>query len=268
MARLRLALHTWTLDTTPLPEVLAIARRVGWDAIELRRLDFARAAAAGQPPEAVLALVRESGLAVACVGVEPGWMHARGDERRRLLGAFEESCRWAAALGCRTVMSPVDRGPGARTEALASLCEVGALAAAHGVVLALEFNSLVEQWNRLDRVRELLAAAGHPACRLLVDSYHLHRSGDGPAAVAALDGSEIGYVQYSDVPGAPAPGQATDRLPPGRGTVPFREFFRAVAATGYAGYASYEAPNPAAWARDAEAVAREALAATRACLAD
>ena len=44
----RLALHTWTLDTTPLPEVLRAARAAGWPALELRRIDFARAADAGQ----------------------------------------------------------------------------------------------------------------------------------------------------------------------------------------------------------------------------
>ena len=55
-----LALHTWTLDTTPLPRVLEIARETGWQAVELRRLDFARAAEGGQAPEAVLDLVRSS----------------------------------------------------------------------------------------------------------------------------------------------------------------------------------------------------------------
>jgi hypothetical protein len=35
---------------------------------------------------------------------------------------------------------------------------------------------------------------------------------------------------------------------------------------GYAGYLSYEAPDPAAWARPAADVARDALAATRAVL--
>jgi 2-keto-myo-inositol isomerase len=268
MAPRRLALHTWTLDTTPLADVLAIARRVGWEAIELRRLDFRRAAEARQPPEAVLDLVRASGLPVACVGVELGWMTAEGAERRRLLDAFAESCRWAAALGCRTVMSPVDRGRGDARRAAESVREVGDLAAAAGVTLALEFNSQCEQWNRLDRARDLLGAAGHPACRLLVDSYHLHRSGGAPADLAALGAEEIAYVQFSDVPReGTAPGQFTDRLPPGQGAVPFREFFAAIAATGYRGDLSYEAPNPAAWGRDPEAVAREALAATRSCLA-
>src|SRR2546425_4361835 len=152
-----LALHTWTLDTTPLAEVLRVARRVGWDGIELRRVDFARAAERGQSAADVLALVRASGLRVACVGVELGWMQAEGAERERLLRAFAESCRWAAELGARTVMSSVDKGRVDRIRAAASVREVGALAAGHGVRLALEFNSQAEQLNTLRRVREVLA---------------------------------------------------------------------------------------------------------------
>ncbi|HXH81364.1 MAG TPA: hypothetical protein VNN07_00380, partial [Candidatus Tectomicrobia bacterium] len=59
---LRLALHTWTLDTTPLERALAVARATGWDGVELRRLDFVRAAEAGGDPERVTAAVRASGL--------------------------------------------------------------------------------------------------------------------------------------------------------------------------------------------------------------
>ncbi len=61
-------------------------------------------------------------------------------------------------------------------------------------------------------------------------------------------------------------GFALDRLPPGQGVVPFREILRALSAKGYTGYLSYEAPNPAAWARPPEDVAREALLGTRALL--
>ena len=52
--RQRLALHTWTLETTPLADVLRIARETGWDAVELRRKDFERAFAAGWSTEVVL----------------------------------------------------------------------------------------------------------------------------------------------------------------------------------------------------------------------
>jgi len=262
-----LALHTWTLDTTPLAEVLQIARRTGWDAIELRRIDFARAREAGTSPEEVLGLVRRSELPVACVGVELGWMCAEGAERQQLLLAFEESCRWAAQLTCTTVMSPVDRGRGDPDRAVLSIREVGDIAAKHRVRLALEFNSQAEEFNTLERVRDVTARANHPHCGLLVDTYHLERSGGRPHVLEDLRPEEIVYVQYSDVPRhGLQPGLTTDRLPPGQGTVPFREVFQLLAKKGYAGYASYEAPNPSAWGRNPEEVAREALQASRALL--
>lgn len=264
---MRLALHTWTLDATPLADALAIAKATGWHGVELRRLDFRRAEESGKPADSVLDLVRASGLPVACVGVEFGWMWADGAERARLLAVFDEQCRRAAALGCATVMSPVDKERGDVARAAASVCEVGEIAAAHGVRLALEFNSQCAQLNTLERGREVLARAGHSRCGLLLDSYHLGRSGATLQAMDDVTPSEIVYVQYSDPPRTGLePGKVLDRLPPGRGAFPFREFFALVAAKGYGGFASYEAPNEAAWKRDPAEVAREAIEATKAVL--
>jgi 4-hydroxyphenylpyruvate dioxygenase len=264
---IRLALHTWTLDTTPLAEALAAVKKTGWDAVELRRLDFERAAEAGQSAEQVLALVRASGLPVACVGVELGWVWATGEERARLLRVFAEQCARAKALGCATVMSAVNRGRGDAQDASRSIREVGDIAREHGVRLAVEFNSQAEQLNALAPMRDIVTRAGHPSVGLLLDSYHMQRSGGSPRDFEDLKPEEIAYVQFSDVPRSGlVPGQALDRLPPGQGSVPFKEFFAAFVKKGYAGYASYEAPNPAAWKRPAEDVAREALAAARAVL--
>jgi sugar phosphate isomerase/epimerase len=100
-----------------------------------------------------------------------------------------------------------------------------------------------------------------------MDAYHLQRSGGTPEQITGLAREEIVYVQYSDVPRTGLePGKIVDRLPPGAGAVPFPQFFRALASKGYDGFVSYEAPNPAAWGRDPETVAREALAATRVLL--
>ena len=262
-----LALHTWTLDTTPLSDALRATRAAGWDGVELRRVDFTRAAEKGQVAAEVLALVKASGLRVACVGVELGWMFADADERRRLLGLFAESCQWAVELGCSTVMSASDRGRGDLARASANVREAGDIAAAHGVRLAIEFNSQAEQLNTLDVMRGVVTKAAHKSCGLLLDTYHLQRSGATLSAIDDVALGEIAYVQYSDVPRAGLePGKALDRLPPGRGSVPFKEIFALLDRKGYRGFMSYEAPNPAAWARPAEEVAREALEATRACL--
>ena len=94
----RLALHTWTLDTTPLADALRAAKNAGWDAIELRRIDFTRCFEKGMTNAQVLDLVRKSGLKVACIGTEYGLVFAQGEERERLLKVLNETCANAAAL--------------------------------------------------------------------------------------------------------------------------------------------------------------------------
>jgi hypothetical protein len=222
--------------------VLEIARETGWEAVELRRLDFARAAEHGQAAEAVLDLVRSSGLATACVGVALGWMFAEGNERAKLLRALDESCRWAKALGCRTVMSPVDRGRGEVARAVTSVREVGDIAGSHGVRLALEFNSQCEQINTLSRVRDVLDRAAHPHVGLLLDAYHLGRSGarpedldDAQAATSPTSGSATCRGALVPARPRPPPAGAGQRAVPRSSSRPQRRL---------RGLLLYEAPNP------------------------
>lgn len=265
----RLALHTWTLDTTPLDEALRIARQTGWNAIELRRIDFTRCLEAGMTNAEVINLIRSSGIKVAVLGTEYGLLLAHGDERRRLFNVLTETCANAVALGCNLVM--IAPGPYAGTvrEAAANFREAGEIAKAHGVRLALEFNSRHDVINRLEVAREILALADHLNCGLLLDAYHLERSGSGGRGFEEVPARDIFTFQYSDVPATPPPAvkRPTDRLPPGRGVVRWREVFQLLIEKGYEGYLSYEAPNPAQWSRPPEEVAREGAEATRALLA-
>jgi len=73
-----LALHTWTVDTTPLDQALAAAKAGGFDAVELRRVDFERCQTRGLSNPAVLDLVRAAGLPVSALGVEYGWIFSTG----------------------------------------------------------------------------------------------------------------------------------------------------------------------------------------------
>jgi len=50
----RIALHTWTLDTTPLADALRIAREAGYNGVELRHIDFLRGRKAGMSEEAMV----------------------------------------------------------------------------------------------------------------------------------------------------------------------------------------------------------------------
>jgi len=266
----RLALHTWTLDRTPLAKVLHIARATGWNAVELRRADFSACYEAGMTRSQVTDLIRASGVKVAVMGTEYGWIFAKGAELQRLLGVLEETCEDARTLGCGMIMSAQGPGSGALHEAAANLREAGGIVQAHGLRLAYEFSSAADiAINSLDIAREVLALAGHPNCGLLLDAYHLERSGRGGRGFEDVPAKEIFAFQYSDVPQGPAPAgrRPTDRLPPGKGLVRWREVFQLLKEKDYRGYLSYEAPNPALWSRPPEEVAREGAQATRALLA-
>ena len=270
MFRDRLALHTWTLDTTPLADALLAARNAGWDAVELRRLDFTRCFDKGMTNAQVLELVRRNGLKVACIGTEYGLIFAQGTEKERLLRVLDETCANAVALGCDLIMTaPGQNPPTTLREAAANFREGGEIAKAHGLRFALEFNSAHSLINRLDAGAEVVNLADHPNCGLLLDAYHLERSGNGGRGFESYPPEKIFAFQYSDVPSGPpaAAKRPTDRLPPGKGKVQWREVFQLLREKNYQGYLSYEAPNPDYWSRSPEEVARDAVEATRKLLA-
>jgi 2-keto-myo-inositol isomerase len=268
--RFPLALHTWTLDTTPVEGALAAARAGGFDAVELRRTDFDRCFERGLSNDAVLDLIRAAGLPVSTLGVEYGWLFARGEESRRLYAVFRESCANAVALGCPMMMSAPGQVAGPLSEAIDNLRIASDIIGEHGLRLAIEFNSQHDVINHVDVLHELIDTADRANCGFLLDAYHLHRSGSPGRGFTDVPGEKIFAFQYSDVAVTPVTGvrRPTDRLAPGQGMVEWTAVFQLLAEKGYAGHLSYEAPNPALWERPPEEVAREGVAATRRLLAE
>jgi 2-keto-myo-inositol isomerase len=268
--RERLALHHWTLETTPLAEFLKIARVAGWNGVELRRSSFTKCFDAGMSNAEVVELIRASGIKVAVMGTEYGLYFAKGEEQRRLLKVLEQTCENAVALGCDLIMCAEGSPGGTIRDAGANLRTAAEICGAHKVRFAFEFSSAASVVNTLQAAREVHALADHPNCGLLLDAYHMERTGSGGRGFEDVPAEHIFAFQYSDVPNTPRPTETrrpTDRLPPGRGIVRWREVLTLLQEKNYAGYLSYEAPNPAHWSRPALEVAREGVDATRAVLA-
>lgn len=266
----RISLHTWTLDKTPLPEVLDIARDAGFNGIELRFGDYKRSIEAGMSNDQFIDLIRASGLKVSVMGTEYGVIFAQGEELNRLLESLDRTCANAVALGCDTIMvAPGLNTPTTIEDAAANFRKCGEVAQKHGIHFALEFNSRHAIINRLSVARAILAIADHPNCGLLLDAYHLHCSGAVGRGFADLPDEQIFTFQYSDAPLNPVQIRtATDRLPPGKGVIPWVEVFQLLMEKNYRGYVAYEAPNPAQWSRPPAEVAREAVVATRQFIAE
>ena len=133
----RLALHMWTIDTTPLATALDAAKQGGFDAVELRRTDFKRCYDAGMSNAQVLDLIKKANIPVGVLGVEYGWLFATGEESKRLFKVFRESCENAVALGCDTLMSAPGQISGPIKDAIKFLKDAGAIAAEHKLKLGI-----------------------------------------------------------------------------------------------------------------------------------
>lgn len=267
----RIGLHTWTLDTTPFPDVLRIARETGYNAIELRHTDFVRSMEKGMTNDEVLAMIRASGLVVSCVGLETGMLFAQGAERKRLFDSMEVMCARAAALDCEVMMVAPGSNPATNVKDAANNFATGCdVAAKYGLLCALEFGSRHPVVNRLAVAREIVALANKPNAGLLIDAYHAQIVGDGGRGFEDVPAKDIIAFQFSDAPPGPLvnDGSALDRLPPGKGAVRWREVLQLLMEKGYARYINYEAPNPALWARPPEEVAREGVTQIRALIDD
>jgi sugar phosphate isomerase/epimerase len=267
----RLALHTWTIDTTPLEGALAVARDAGFDAVELRRVDFVRGHERGMSNGQVLDLIQAAQIPVCTLGGEHGWLFATGAESTRLFDVLEETCENAVVLNCPLVMTAPGPFSGDKGDAIENLKRGADICGKYGLTLAIEFNAPHDVINSIATLREILNGADRPNAGMLLDVYHLERSGAGGRGFADVAPSEIAAFQFCDAPPAPVAAgvkRPTDRLPPGQGIVRWHEVLSLLAEKGYGGYLSYEAPNPVQWERPALDVAREGLAAMRALMTE
>jgi len=266
----RLALHTWTLDTTPLDAAIKAARDGGFDAVELRRSDFKRCYETGVSNDAVLDMVRAAGMPVCTLGCEYGWIFATGDESKRLFDDLEVTCDNAVALDCPLIMCAPGQNVASKSQAIENMKRGADICGARGLKLAIEFNSQHAVLSSIAALREILQGAGRKNAGMLLDAYHMERSGAGGRGFGGVAPEEIAAFQYSDAPPAPVTDgvkRPVDRLPPGQGIVRWLDVFKLLKEKNYDGYLSYEAPNPAQWARPPVDVCREGVSVTRAFIA-
>lgn len=261
----QLALHTWTIDTTPLSEALQAIRLAGYTAAELRRTDFKRCYENGMSNDEVIDMIKNSGVAVGVLGVEYGWLFATGAESKRIFDDFHISCQNAVALGCPQLMSAPGPIEGSLKDAVGHLRTAADIAAHYGLTLSIEFNSQHPNLNSIETQRELVSAAGKKNVGLLLDAYHLARSGRPGRSFEDVPGEDIMHFQYSDLSANPVTGvkRPTDRLMPGKGVILWTEIFQLLHEKNYTGLISFEAPNPEQWDRSPIEVCREGVELTQ-----
>ena len=121
-----------------------------------------------------------------------------------------------------------------------------------GLEIALEIEPFhLSIVNNIGLMQKFLNDVNHPAAKANIDISHLSLAHDAASEIAKLKG-RIGHVHLSD-----CNGKVHGDLPPGRGTVDFPPYLKALSDAGFAGTVSIEleySPEPdkiADWVREA-----------------
>jgi sugar phosphate isomerase/epimerase len=228
MERLEIGLCWGTLQRAGLLELIERAGRHGFPTLSVRPDDVLAALDAGLDATALRRCLRDAGVRVRVIDAISGALPGQPPPSN------EETCyRMAEAAEAPIVnLTHYGGGPVARPEIVDAIGNVCRRARSRGFQIVLEFipeTGLPNLRETLDVVR----AAGESNCALLLDTWHLARSGGTLEDVRRLPPGTIGAVQLSDrtppPPGAPYVPMSGRDLP-GEGQLPLCELVRAALA--------------------------------------
>ena len=109
-------------------------------------------------------------------------------------------------------------------------------------------------------------AVGRPDASLLLDVFHLYKSGTPFAALKQLNGAALHVMHLNDYPQAVDSSTLNDgnRIYPGDGVAPLRQIFRDLRDNGFRGYFSLELFNKEYWGKSADENLKTAMDKIRA----
>jgi 2-keto-myo-inositol isomerase len=257
----------------PIAEVVAIAGKAGYGAIEPWINELEAHKAAGKSLDDLRKQLADAGISVESAIGFAEW--AVDDESRRKQGLerMRRDMDLVRAIGGKRIAAP----PAGMTETTGTdlrklgdryraICELGD---SIGVVPQAEVWGPSKTMGRLGEVAAIVIEAGHPKGCILPDVYHLYKGGSSIEGVRLLSPSAIHVFHMNDYPADPPRATIKDanRVYPGDGTAPLGPLLRGLKAGGFHVVLSLEVFNPDYWKRDPAEVAATGLAKMKAAVA-
>lgn len=263
---MKIAIHEITTRDGTFPEHLAAYAKTGWRHFEIN-LWHAGGYIEKEGMKAAARLVAENGL--TCVAATGLGLRPFGDaaERNQDIEKAKHYAEIMQALGCHPLVigadAPSDVQAANYDAHLTTLANhirsVADVVAPFGVQLAVEVN-----WTALCRsyrtAAKLIERVVHPNVGLIWDPAHFvstpSRLDDlelarGKIVHAHLNDIRDCYFETMNV--------NADRVIPGQGILPLRQWCDKVRACGYDGYHAVELFNEALWAKPLETICREVM---------
>jgi sugar phosphate isomerase/epimerase len=255
----------------PLPEVIDLAARAGYDAIEPWISEIDAYVDAGGTLRDLKSRIKDSGLTVESA---IGFFEWIVDDEAKRNTALEEAARnmdMLSQIGGKRIAAP----PMGATEVsninllqaaqrYRALLEIGDRT---GVVPQVEVWGFSQSLNRLGEAALIAIECGHPDACILADVYHMYKGGSPIEGLRLVRGAAMHVFHVNDYPAiAPEQIKDADRVYPGDGTAPLTSIFNTLREIGFGGYLSLELFNAGYWEQDASAVAQTGLEKMRAAV--
>ncbi len=270
-----LVLCAGTAQHVPLLERLGPARAAGYQGVSIQPHEHARLLASGIDDAELRSRVGDAGLAIAELDAITTWLpgHAPPPSFAQELASMLRGCTperlvpIAASLGARSLtvveFYGAEVGLDQAAESFAGICDLAAL---HGLLVHLEFLP----WGGIPDLgtgAEIVRRAGRSNGGLLIDSWHLFRSGSTLEELARLPGERVLGVQLNDAPERAEADLAEEtqhrRLLPGEGSFDLVGLVRTLDRIGSRAPLGVEIYSDALATLPIETVARTTADATR-----
>ena len=259
------SLNTSTIrgQKLPLPAMIEIAARAGYDGIEPWIMEIDAYLQTGKTLADLKKHLTDAGIiAVDAIGFAP-WMAQDSEKSKSGFAQMEKEMGMLSALGCKRIAAPAIGTDNPidlliAGEKYGQLLDLGRKT---GVMPQLEFWGAFPQFHHLGKALAVAAAANDSEAKILADIYHLFRGGSGFEGLNLINSNAIDIFHLNDftdqIPRLEQ--QDKDRVFPGDGVAPLKEVAETFKAMGGTKILSLELFNPTYYAMDAFEVAKTGL---------
>jgi len=209
--------------------------------------------------------IADLGLVVECAIGFPAWAVDDDDRRQQAMEEFRRDMDVVAQIGGQRIAAPpagINQVSGMDLRKVAERYHaVLQLGREMGVVPHLEFWGTAQTLGTVGEASLVAIQSDHPDACLLLDVYHIFRSGTGFHGLRLLNGAAMQVFHINDYPAYPPREEMNDshRIFPGDGVAPMNQILRDLYDTGFRGALSLELFNREYWAQDALTTARAGL---------
>lgn len=271
----RFSLNTATISgqRLPLPEQVDIVAKAGCQVIEPWVRDIRQFSEKGGSLADIKKKVADFGMTVENAIGFCDWCVDDDAQRARGMEQMKRDMALVAQLGSKRIAAPPGAAAGVAGMDLRKIADryrqVLEMGREAGVVPQLEIWGSAKTLGRMSEAAFVAIESGHPDACVLLDMFHLYKSGMPLTGIRLLSGLALHVFHMNDYPADPPREKATDadRIYPGDGIAPLATVLRDMRGAGFHGVLSLELFNRELWKQDPLAVVKTGLAKMQAVVA-